>query len=68
LVPSFCLQSVRGVPPPGCGSTPAERRCHLSRLSCGGPSQAVRDIESNRIWLNPVESNPCQFNLIQQKK
>ena len=53
LPPSYCLQSGRGVPPPGFESTTAGRRGHLSRLACANPSQAVRDIESG--WIQPAQ-------------
>ena len=58
LLPSYCLQSGRGVPPPGFESTTAGRRGHLSRLSYASPSQAVRDIESGWIQPAPIQVNP----------
>jgi hypothetical protein len=58
LPPSFCLQSGRGVLPPGFESSATGRRCHLSRLSYAGPTQVVRDIESG--WIQPatIQLNP----------
>jgi len=56
--PSFCLQGGRGVAPPGCESSAAGRRRHLSRLSYASPSQAVRDIESGWIQPAPIQLNP----------
>jgi hypothetical protein len=58
LPPSFCLQSGRGVPPPGGESPAAGCRCHISRLSYASPSQAVRDIESGWIQPAPIQVNP----------
>jgi hypothetical protein len=58
LPPSFCLESGGDVPPPGFESTTAGRRCHLSRLACASPSQAVRDIESGWIQPAPIQLNP----------
>jgi hypothetical protein len=63
LPPSYCLQSGGGVPPPGFESTTAEGRCHLSRLACTSPSQAVRDIESG--WIQP---EPIQLNSTKNEK
>jgi len=58
LLPSYCLQSGRGVLPPGLESTAAGRRRHPSRLVCTSPSQAVRDIESGWIQPAPIQVNP----------
>jgi hypothetical protein len=41
-----------------CEITTAGRRCHLSRLACASPSQAVRDIESAWIQPAPIQVNP----------
>jgi hypothetical protein len=56
--PSSCLQSGRGVLPPGGESSATGRRCHLSRLSYASPPQAVRDIESGWIQPAPIQLNP----------
>jgi hypothetical protein len=53
---SFCPHllacKVAEAPPLVSESTAAARHCHLSRLSYAGPSQVVRDIESNLRQFN----------------